>query len=95
MAIGAGWQSVVVYVNIGCYYLIGIPIGVLLGYAMKLHVEVSLCYAMKLFGVSGFLFKMMLKSSGHDLILKCIWLGCVDWNVDRHFDSDYNANDHN
>ncbi|XP_042052065.1 protein DETOXIFICATION 21-like [Salvia splendens] len=31
VAIGAGWQSVVVYVNIGCYYLIGIPIGVLLG----------------------------------------------------------------
>ncbi|XP_047948203.1 protein DETOXIFICATION 21-like isoform X2 [Salvia hispanica] len=42
VAIGAGWQSVVVYVNIGCYYLIGIPIGVLLGYAMKLHVEVSI-----------------------------------------------------
>ncbi|XP_042055556.1 protein DETOXIFICATION 21-like [Salvia splendens] len=39
VAIGAGWQSVVVYVNIGCYYLIGIPIGILLGYAVKLHVE--------------------------------------------------------
>ncbi|KAL0453325.1 UNVERIFIED_CONTAM: protein DETOXIFICATION 21 [Sesamum latifolium] len=41
VAIGAGWQSVVVYVNLGSYYLIGIPTGVLLGYVIKLQVEVS------------------------------------------------------
>lgn len=41
VAIGAGWQSVVVYVTLGCYYLIGIPVGVLLGYFMKLQVQVS------------------------------------------------------
>ncbi|KAG6430940.1 hypothetical protein SASPL_109014 [Salvia splendens] len=39
VAVGAGWQSVVVYVNLGCYYLIGIPIGVVLGYVIKLEVE--------------------------------------------------------
>ncbi|KAI3444236.1 hypothetical protein Pfo_000901 [Paulownia fortunei] len=39
VAIGAGWQSIVVYVNIGCYYLIGIPFGILLGYVIKLQVE--------------------------------------------------------
>ncbi|KAK4412745.1 protein DETOXIFICATION 21 [Sesamum alatum] len=39
VAVGAGWQSVVVYVNLGSYYLIGIPIGVLLGYVLKLQVE--------------------------------------------------------
>ncbi|KAL2232908.1 UNVERIFIED_CONTAM: Protein DETOXIFICATION 21 [Sesamum indicum] len=39
VAIGAGWQSVVVYVNLACYYLIGIPTGVLLGYVVKLQVE--------------------------------------------------------
>ncbi|PIN20913.1 putative membrane protein, predicted efflux pump [Handroanthus impetiginosus] len=39
VAIGAGWQSVVVYVNLGSYYLIGIPIGVFLGYVIKLQVE--------------------------------------------------------
>lgn len=44
VAIGAGWQSVVVYVNLGCYYLIGIPFGVLLGYVIKLQVEVSFAY---------------------------------------------------
>ncbi|KAL0359705.1 UNVERIFIED_CONTAM: protein DETOXIFICATION 21 [Sesamum angustifolium] len=42
VAVGAGWQSVVVYVNIGSYYLIGIPTGVLLGYVIKLQVEVAI-----------------------------------------------------
>ncbi|KAM3266743.1 protein DETOXIFICATION 21 [Capsicum annuum] len=38
VAVGAGWQSIVAYVNIGCYYLLGIPIGVLLGYVLQLQV---------------------------------------------------------
>jgi len=41
VAIGAGWQSIVAYVNIGCYYLVGIPVGVVLGYVFKLQVRVS------------------------------------------------------
>ncbi|PRQ40147.1 putative multi antimicrobial extrusion protein [Rosa chinensis] len=32
VAIGAGWQAFVAYVNIGCYYLIGVPLGLLFGY---------------------------------------------------------------
>ncbi|PKA49159.1 Protein transparent TESTA 12 [Apostasia shenzhenica] len=32
VAIGAGWQGVVAYVNVTCYYLVGIPLGVVLGY---------------------------------------------------------------
>ncbi|KAL8493538.1 hypothetical protein ACS0TY_024653 [Phlomoides rotata] len=39
VAIGAGWQSIVVYVNLGCYYLIGIPFGAVLGYVFKLQVK--------------------------------------------------------
>ncbi|KAM7274050.1 hypothetical protein ACFE04_028714 [Oxalis oulophora] len=39
VAVGAGWQSTVAYVNIGCYYLIGIPVGALLGYVFNLHVK--------------------------------------------------------
>ncbi|KAL8127581.1 hypothetical protein AgCh_014476 [Apium graveolens] len=42
VAVGAGWQSTVAYVNITCCYLIGIPIGVVLGYALQLQVKVSL-----------------------------------------------------
>ncbi|XP_050206567.1 protein DETOXIFICATION 29 [Mercurialis annua] len=32
VAIGAGWQGIVAYVNIGCYYVFGIPMGLILGY---------------------------------------------------------------
>ncbi|KAL3640800.1 Protein DETOXIFICATION 33 [Castilleja foliolosa] len=32
VAVGAGWQSVVAYINIGCYYIVGLPLGILLGF---------------------------------------------------------------
>lgn len=44
VAVGAGRQGVVAYVNIGCYYLIGIPVGAILGYVAKLQVEVRNLY---------------------------------------------------
>uniref|UniRef100_A0ACD5UEN2 Uncharacterized protein n=1 Tax=Avena sativa TaxID=4498 RepID=A0ACD5UEN2_AVESA len=39
VAVGAGWQSVVAYVNITTYYLIGIPLGAILGYVLGYHVK--------------------------------------------------------
>ncbi|XVE90333.1 hypothetical protein DITRI_Ditri20bG0069000 [Diplodiscus trichospermus] len=39
IATGAGLQSMVAYVNLGCYYVIGIPIGILLGYVTNLQVK--------------------------------------------------------
>lgn len=44
VAIGAGWQENVTYVNLACYYLIGIPTGILLGYVMGMQVKVVLFY---------------------------------------------------
>ncbi|XP_028769361.1 protein DETOXIFICATION 29 [Neltuma alba] len=35
VAIGAGWQTCVAYVNVSCYYLFGIPVGLLLGYKIN------------------------------------------------------------
>ncbi|XP_038888771.1 protein DETOXIFICATION 40-like [Benincasa hispida] len=32
VAVGCGWQAFVAYVNIGCYYIIGVPLGALLGF---------------------------------------------------------------
>ncbi|XP_057962007.1 protein DETOXIFICATION 40-like isoform X2 [Malania oleifera] len=32
VAVGCGWQAFVAYVNVGCYYIIGIPLGALLGF---------------------------------------------------------------
>ncbi|CAD5314351.1 unnamed protein product [Arabidopsis thaliana] len=39
VAIGAGWQGYVAYVNLACYYLVGIPIGIILGYVVGLQVK--------------------------------------------------------
>ncbi|XP_021895410.1 protein DETOXIFICATION 24-like [Carica papaya] len=39
VAIGAGRQKLVAYVNIFCFYLVGIPIGLLLGYVLHLKIN--------------------------------------------------------
>lgn len=39
VAVGCGWQTFVAYVNVGCYYVIGIPVGALLGFYFKLGVK--------------------------------------------------------
>ncbi|KAI9127720.1 hypothetical protein K1719_000713 [Acacia pycnantha] len=36
VAVGCGWQAFVAYVNVGCYYIIGIPLGALLGFKFDL-----------------------------------------------------------
>ncbi|KAL5718164.1 Protein DETOXIFICATION 29 [Ranunculus cassubicifolius] len=38
VAIGAGWQALVAYVNVACYYVFGIPLGLILGYKVNLGV---------------------------------------------------------
>lgn len=40
MAVGCGWQSFVAYVNIACYYGVGVPLGSLLGFYFKLGAKV-------------------------------------------------------
>ncbi|MCL7044035.1 hypothetical protein MKW94_025351 [Papaver nudicaule] len=39
VAIGAGWQWLVAYVNLGCYYIFGLPLGFLLGKYFDLGVK--------------------------------------------------------
>ncbi|CAI9116647.1 OLC1v1017845C1 [Oldenlandia corymbosa var. corymbosa] len=36
VAIGAGWQSLIAYVNIACYYIVGLPAGILMGFTFHL-----------------------------------------------------------
>ncbi|KAG6691575.1 hypothetical protein I3842_10G069800 [Carya illinoinensis] len=36
VAVGCGWQTFVAYVNVGCYYVVGIPLGCLLGFKFHL-----------------------------------------------------------
>ncbi|KAG0549875.1 hypothetical protein BDA96_01G292100 [Sorghum bicolor] len=35
VAVGAGWQVSVAFINIGCFYLVGIPMGILFGIKLK------------------------------------------------------------
>ncbi|KAL3834379.1 hypothetical protein ACJIZ3_009115 [Penstemon smallii] len=38
VAIGGGWQALVAYINLGCYYIFGLPFGYFLGYVTNLGV---------------------------------------------------------
>lgn len=38
VAVGGGWQGLVAYINLACYYLFGLPVGYLLGYYFNLGV---------------------------------------------------------
>ncbi|KAJ4956480.1 hypothetical protein NE237_013263 [Protea cynaroides] len=39
VAVGGGWQALVAYINLGCYYIFGLPLGFFLGYKLNLGVE--------------------------------------------------------
>ncbi|XP_012091357.1 protein DETOXIFICATION 40 [Jatropha curcas] len=36
VAVGCGWQAFVAYVNVGCYYFVGLPLGGILGFVFDL-----------------------------------------------------------
>jgi MATE family multidrug resistance protein len=40
VVVGAGWQALVAFVNVGCYYVVGVPLALLLGYKMNLGAKV-------------------------------------------------------
>jgi Na+-driven multidrug efflux pump len=40
VAVGGGWQAVVAYINLGCYYAFGLPLGFILGYLFRFGVKV-------------------------------------------------------
>ncbi|KAL7230627.1 hypothetical protein ACSBR2_008991 [Camellia fascicularis] len=35
VAVGSGWQSYVAYINLGCYYLLGVPLGFVMGWVFN------------------------------------------------------------
>lgn len=66
VAVGAGWQWLIAYVNVGCYYIVGLPLGYLLGSYLDMGVK----------GVwTGMISGVVLQT----LILTGITLG-TDWN---------------
>ncbi|GMI69612.1 hypothetical protein like AT4G00350 [Hibiscus trionum] len=39
VAVGGGWQALVAYINLFCYYIVGLPLGFFLGYRSHFGVE--------------------------------------------------------
>ncbi|ERM94950.1 hypothetical protein AMTR_s00009p00209720 [Amborella trichopoda] len=39
VAVGGGWQALVAYINLGCYYILGLPLGFFLGYMFNMGVK--------------------------------------------------------
>ena len=54
VAVGSGWQSTVAYINLGCYYLLGVPLGILLGWKYNQGVMVNTSLAISFFLVANF-----------------------------------------
>ncbi|XP_073286147.1 protein DETOXIFICATION 35-like [Primulina huaijiensis] len=39
VAVGGGWQPLVAYINLACYYIFGLPLGYVLGYMTNMGVK--------------------------------------------------------
>ncbi|XP_068653262.1 protein DETOXIFICATION 33-like [Aristolochia californica] len=66
VAVGAGWQAIVSYINIGCYFLVGLTSAALLGYKFN-------------FGVMGIWGGMLLGFVAQMIILSIVTFR-TDWN---------------
>lgn len=61
VAIGSGWQSTVAWVNLTTYYLIGLPLGVLLGFGYLLNLGVNVNSLLLLISLILFTYKFLLE----------------------------------
>ncbi|CAN6821515.1 unnamed protein product [Brassica oleracea var. botrytis] len=66
VAVGSGWQSYVAYINLGCYYCIGVPLGFLMGWIFK-------------FGVMGIWAGMMFGGTLVQTMILCFITMRCDW----------------
>ncbi|CAF2088183.1 unnamed protein product [Brassica napus] len=66
VAVGSGWQSYVAYINLGCYYCIGVPLGFLMGWVFK-------------FGVMGIWAGMMFGGTLVQTMILCFITMRCDW----------------
>ena len=64
VAVGSGWQAWFAYINLGCYYVVGLPLGLLMGLVFDLGVLVSV--------VTSFISLQF--SRDYDIYLIRLWL---------------------
>ncbi|XP_023552698.1 protein DETOXIFICATION 27-like [Cucurbita pepo subsp. pepo] len=67
VAVGSGWQSYVAYVNLGCYYLIGLPLGIVMGWGFNQ-------------GVMGIWAGMIFGGTAIQTLVLCIMTIQCDWD---------------
>ncbi|KAK7353032.1 hypothetical protein VNO80_18464 [Phaseolus coccineus] len=71
VAVGSGWQAYVAYINIGSYYLIGLPLGIIMGWIFKT-------------GVAGIWAGMIIGGTAlQTLILTIVTTRC-DWEMEAN-----------
>jgi len=73
VAVGSGWQALVAYVNVGTYYLIGVPLGIILGWPLQ-------------FGVGGIWSGMIGGTAVQTIILAYLTVKC-DWDEEARLAS--------
>ncbi|WVZ92459.1 hypothetical protein U9M48_038523 [Paspalum notatum var. saurae] len=73
VAVGSGWQALVAYVNVGTYYFIGVPLGVILGWPLQL-------------GVGGIWAGMIGGTAVQTVILAYLTVRC-DWDEEAKMSS--------
>ncbi|KAK8298184.1 hypothetical protein V6Z12_D05G238100 [Gossypium hirsutum] len=78
VAVGSGWQSVMAFVNIGSYYLVGVPLGVLFGWLQ--------------FGITGIWAGMLCGTVVQTLILAVITMKCK-WEIEARKARSYISNE--
>lgn len=88
VAIGSGWQGIVAYVNLATYYLIGLPIGCVLGFKTSLGVAVSR-KNLPLLLFPGFLILCLVLSHDYDIMIAGDLVGYDYWSSSTNCDFDY------
>ncbi|KAJ3671570.1 hypothetical protein LUZ60_007649 [Juncus effusus] len=66
VAVGSGWQALIAYINVACYYFVGLPLGILLGFKFG-------------FGLKGLWGGMIIGTTIQTFILIWITFG-TDWH---------------
>ncbi|XP_068344305.1 protein DETOXIFICATION 27-like isoform X1 [Pyrus communis] len=70
VAVGSGWQAIVAIINIGSYYLVGVPVGVVMGWLLS-------------FGLKGLWAGMITGTVVQTLILVAITMR-LEWEKEVH-----------
>ncbi|KAJ8762481.1 hypothetical protein K2173_007920 [Erythroxylum novogranatense] len=79
VAVGSGWQALVAVVNIGSYYIVGLPLGIFLGWLLHL-------------GIKGIWAGMLMGTVVQTFILTIITIGC-EWEKEAEKAHIYLANE--